>query len=80
MTTIKIKKKDGTYENVWNYKNKIDVDEENHGYSIYELKISLEESYARFNNKLESRLHINFKTVDYDDGYKLYTGSANFIN
>jgi hypothetical protein len=73
VTKISIRKKDGFYDDVWVYKNIIDIHEEDNSYSIYELKIFLEDSYAEYNGKVQSRLHINFKTVDYDDGYKLYT-------
>lgn len=71
VTKIKIKKVDETYEDVWEYKNEINFNEE--GYGLFILKIFIEESYAEYNGKVQNRLHINFKKVDYDDGYKLYT-------
>ncbi len=68
---IGVKKIDGTYDYIWNYKSEITIN--NKGYGVYELQISLDDSYANYYNKLESHLHINFKTVDNDNGYKLYT-------
>jgi hypothetical protein len=76
VTKISIKEKDGRFDAVWSYSNPISITDV--GYGVFELKIYLEESYARYNGKLQSRLHINFKTVDYDDGYKLYTLSYFF--
>ena len=71
ITKIGIRKIDKTFDYIWTYKSEININ--NNGYGVYELQISLEDSYAEYNNQLESRLHIHFKTVDYNEGYKLYT-------
>ncbi|MFC6097121.1 hypothetical protein ACFPVY_10745 [Flavobacterium qiangtangense] len=78
VTKISIKKTDETYEDVWDYKNKIDFNE--NGYGLFTIKIFLEESCAEYKGNIQSRLHINFKTIDYDDGYKLYTLNYIFEN
>jgi hypothetical protein len=76
VTKISIKEINGSYDNVWTYRNIIDFDE--NSYTVNLFKIYLEDSFSEYNGKLQSRLHINFKTIDSDNGYKLYT--LNYIN
>ncbi|WP_396193361.1 hypothetical protein [Flavobacterium sp.] len=76
VTKISIKKKNNTYETVWKFDNQIDF--YNDSYGLYGINVSLNDSYNEYNNKLQSRLHINFKTEDEKNGYKLYTLS--YIN
>jgi hypothetical protein len=78
VTKIGIKKIDKTYDFIWKFDSEISFNNESYG--VHELNISLDDSYATYNNKLESRLHITFKTVGEDNGYKLYTLSYTYTN
>jgi hypothetical protein len=62
ITKISIKKKNNTYETVWKFDNQIDF--YNDSYGLYGIQVSLNDSCTEHNNKLQSRLHINFKTED----------------
>ncbi|MDI9308769.1 MAG: hypothetical protein QM535_01040 [Limnohabitans sp.] len=76
VTKVSIKKNDGVYDDIWEYKNEITINKD--GYGVNDLVVSLGDSYAEFNKKLQSRLNINFKTKNSDNGYKQYT--LNYIN
>jgi hypothetical protein len=71
VVTIGVKKKDGTFDDVWSWENPITITAA--GYGIEEFSIFLDSSNSSFDGKLESRLNISFKTKDYDNGYRLYT-------
>lgn len=69
--TISVKKNDGSYDDVWIWKNPITLTK--NGYGKEEFVLYLDSSNALYNGKSQSRLNINFKTKDYDNGYRLYT-------
>lgn len=75
--TISIKKLNSNFfEPVWYWKNPIKV--EDYGFGKYSLLLSLDATDFYKNGKIQSRLNLNFKTIDEECGYILYTIS--FIN
>jgi hypothetical protein len=69
--TISILKKNKIFEAIWQWENPITIDE--YGFGIIDLRVSLDASYSNFNNVPQSIIHLQFKTQDYDNGYKSYT-------
>lgn len=68
---IGLRRTDGSFEIIWNWKNYITVNK--FGYGKFNFSVYLDASNGEFNGLLQDRLHINFKTIDTDNGYKLYT-------
>ena len=80
ITTIAIKKNNGDYENVWKFSNSIgiEIDPKCKGcYSVYDLKISVDEAYVKYKNRFRSGIKIIFQESDDSDGSRTFI--LNFI-
>ena len=75
--TVSIKKlKSNHYETIWIWKNPMKL--EDYGFGKSDFHFYLETNDCLIDGKTQSRLNLNFKNIDFDTGYILYTLS--YIN
>lgn len=75
VTTISIKKKQGVYEDLWTFKNRVYTENKvncKDCYSIYDIRISADEAFFKYQGNERAGLKVIFSEPNDGDGFRMY--------